>query len=422
MAPPKGYVSLLEAVIRLAEARAPEAGVRKYLETGGEALWQAIMASWPADVPFDWLDRANIIATPPPTPGWGALAAARDELRQTLGDGDLIGVQRSFSTGRLATIKPEPWRVREGFEAFQSERLDGGRVLLGEVDFAQWMAGDAPTVAAEADETTQASAAESQYPAIGEIPKHRHLTACEVLTWIGYGRAISKEVYFPPFDRASGIRAEERNSLLHRSVPDPKPPDDPMDDAERKLMEAVRAGHVHMLTERNGAFEEMPTAIYEHAVVVTARGSIEADWKAPERDRERAITYRSSLAPIGDVWFRKSEVLEAWPNPAAPTGAPTSLSDDENVAGDVSAKPQPTDRAVREWFKNRVDAWPDDRSAPSEDDDWLAITQHFAPGLTRDEFRIVRNDKDVTPPEWRTQGRRLLWGKVKARKSAEKPR
>jgi hypothetical protein len=276
-------LSLRETVIRLAETQAPTAGVRKYLERD-EASWLAIMMSWPAAVPFDC---HGTVVTAPVDPAWDALVAARDKLWQALGDGDLIGGLLSFSTGQLAPSKPERWRVREGFAAFQSERLDGGRVLLREVDFARWMAGYAPTVAAESDETKQALAVASQYRARGEDPEHR---------------------------------------------------------------------------------------------------------------------------------------LEACPNAAAPTGAPSSLSADENVADDAAAKPQPTDRAVREWFKNRVDAWPDDRSAPSEDDDWLAITQHFAPGLTRDEFRIVRNDKDVTPPEWRTQGPRLLWGKVKARKSAEKPR
>lgn len=312
---PKTHLSLREAVIRLAERRTPQAGVRRYLEyleADHEAVWQAIMAS------IGWPGTANTTVAAPPSPALGALEAARNELRQALGDADLIAVL--LSIGGLVPAKSERWRGYEGFEAFQSERLDGGRVLLGELDFARWMAGDAPTVAAEADETTQAQATESHYPAVGDIPEHRHLTACEVLTWIGYGRAISKDVYFAP--RASGLPAEERDSLLHRSVPDPKPPDDPMDDAERKLMEAVRAGLVHMLTVRNGAFEEMQAAIYEHAVVVTARGSIEADWRASERDRERAITYRSSLPPIGDVWFRKSEVLEAWPTNVSDGGLP----------------------------------------------------------------------------------------------------
>ena len=157
---PKGYLSLREAVIRLAETQAPTAGVRKYLERD-EASWLAIMMSWPAAVPFDC---HGTVDTAPGAPAWDALVAARDKLWQALGDGDLIGVLLSFSTGQLAPSKPELWRVRGGFAAFQSERLDGGHVLLREVDFARWMAGYAPTVAAESDETTQAAAAELQYP------------------------------------------------------------------------------------------------------------------------------------------------------------------------------------------------------------------------------------------------------------------
>ena len=67
-----------------------------------------------------------------------------------------------------------------------------------------------------------------------------------------------------------------------------------MDDAERKLMELLRAKRVHMLIERDGVFEEVPDAIYEHAVAVNARGSVEPDAKATERDqmREHVRIYR----------------------------------------------------------------------------------------------------------------------------------
>jgi hypothetical protein len=313
---PKSYLPLREAVIRLAERRAPEAGARRYLEylgTNHEVVWQEIMATWPADVPF-----GGRTVTAPPSPAWGALEAARDELRQALGDADLVGMLLSLSNGGLSPSKPERWRVHEGFAAFQSGRLDGGDVLLCEASFARWLSAATPTVATIGNATTPAPAAEPQYPAIGDVPEHRLLTACEVLTWIGYGRAISKDVYFAPFANAPPSAPEGRVSLLHQSVPDPKPAEDPMSDAERKLMEALRTRHVHILFERNGAIEEelLVDTIYEHAVSVNARGSLEADAKATERDQMLARSFLSRLSRMGDAWFRKSEVLAAWPAPS----------------------------------------------------------------------------------------------------------
>jgi hypothetical protein len=74
-------------------------------------------------------------------------------------------------------------------------------------------------------------------------------------------------------------------------------------------------------------------------------------------------------------------------------------------------KPKPTDLAVRQWMRYHVASWPNDKPAPSEDDDWDAVQQHFAPGLSRDEFRNVRREE--TPPGWRKQGPRKPWGQVK---------
>lgn len=74
-------------------------------------------------------------------------------------------------------------------------------------------------------------------------------------------------------------------------------------------------------------------------------------------------------------------------------------------------KPKPTNLAVLQWIRDRITSWPDDKPAPSEGDDWDAARQHFAHGLTRDEFRAVRNSE--TPGAWRVQGPRKLWGQVK---------
>jgi hypothetical protein len=158
-------------------------------------------------------------------------------------------------------------------------------------------------------------APEPQYPTIGEVPEHLHLTACEALCWMGYRRAIPKNVYFSPVVKALNTGCEEVIALLHRSVPDPKPPNDPIGDAERVLMEALHSGQLHLLIEKNGAFEEASAQIYDYAVAVNVRGSIEADCKATERDGERAQRYLTNYPLRGDVWFSRQELLNGWTPP-----------------------------------------------------------------------------------------------------------
>lgn len=80
-------------------------------------------------------------------------------------------------------------------------------------------------------------------------------------------------------------------------------------------------------------------------------------------------------------------------------------------------KPNPSNPAVRRWMRDRVASWPDDKIAPPEDVDLCAAQNHFAPGLTRDDFRLVREAE--TPSEWRKQGRRRPWGQVKKPRGKE---
>jgi hypothetical protein len=76
------------------------------------------------------------------------------------------------------------------------------------------------------------------------------------------------------------------------------------------------------------------------------------------------------------------------------------------------AFPKATDKAVRSTMRERVANWPDGQSAPNEEEDFEAVSAQFAPGsLSREEFRAVRRDE--TPKEWRTQGQRGSWGRVK---------
>jgi hypothetical protein len=84
----------------------------------------------------------------------------------------------------------------------------------------------------------------------------------------------------------------------------------------------------------------------------------------------------------------------------------------EPASRQVSEQRQkPLDRSVRLWFQNRVKTWPDAVPAPSEAADWKAINQHFAPGLSREVFRLARREE--TPLRWHRQGPRPIWGDEK---------
>jgi len=82
------------------------------------------------------------------------------------------------------------------------------------------------------------------------------------------------------------------------------------------------------------------------------------------------------------------------------------------VAGDAvsrlsmppSSTPKATDKAVRAWFKDRVETWPAGTAFPAEAADFAAAKNVFGNGLTRVELRIVI--RDLAPLGWRKQGRR----------------
>jgi hypothetical protein len=111
----------------------------------------------------------------------------------------------------------------------------------------------------------------------------------------------------------------------------------------------------------------------------------------------------------------------AWPMPIAwqtgvadsaasrrPPWEPIRGGGVDNLVAGKPCRPQPTDKAVRSWMRERVMTWPADRPAPTEAEDVAAVQAHFAPGLSRDEFRIVREGE--TPKAWRKQGPRRPWG------------
>jgi hypothetical protein len=111
--------------------------------------------------------------------------------------------------------------------------------------------------------------------------------------------------------------------------------------------------------------------------------------------------------------FYCEDIMATPPRPGATLVG--NVAADAEPPSDVVSQPnhdrrRQSDQAVREFFRQRVISWPEDKSAPSENEDFKAAKATFA-DLTRVEFRSVRTVE--TPEEWRKQGPRKPWGKAK---------
>lgn len=154
-----------------------------------------------------------------------------------------------------------------------------------------------------------------------------------------------------------------------------------------------------------------------------------ADYSGPGYDGRIVRDTGADIDGWEDVRLRADDVDRLWPRAAARAIASNAGQIKRRVDGNIEAgtcfdviaesqakkegsnKPKPTNQAVRQWMRDRVASWPNDKSTPSEGDDLDAVQQHFAPGLSRDEFRNVR--KSETPRGWRKQGPRKPWGQVR---------
>jgi len=115
-----------------------------------------------------------------------------------------------------------------------------------------------------------------------------------------------------------------------------------------------------------------------------------------------------SLHDWADLRLAWDDVVKVWP--ARHTEDAEKTAPIAEIVGPM--RPKPTEAEVRRWFADRVANWPDDLPAPSEKMDWEAASRHFGDGLRRDQdFRPIR--ESATPLEWRKQGRRPPWGKVR---------
>ena len=121
-----------------------------------------------------------------------------------------------------------------------------------------------------------------------------------MLCWIGYQRPISKECYYWPLQKQRPARGSTRRppsvanlqAQLHRAIPEPKPTRCPMDDAERRLIAALRAGELRAIEHdfKNNRSLELPVSAFDYAVIVSTRGGLEIDNAASDDDGMRAST------------------------------------------------------------------------------------------------------------------------------------
>lgn len=149
---PAGTISIREAVIRVAEARAPDAGVREYLAkpfstrpvvSTGNATADAIANRIPFY--FDGFRECPEGLTPP---GWFALEGARGELLQYLGNKNSLQALIVDPSGQEREILHTEWRQARAAEALyprEDHRRDltrESRVFVREAELERWLRGE----------------------------------------------------------------------------------------------------------------------------------------------------------------------------------------------------------------------------------------------------------------------------------------
>ena len=237
-----------------------------------------------------------------------------------------------------------------------------------------------------------------------------YVTATEAITWLAFGRAeVLAQVQrvalqdweaSPGSEDAAAERARRNAEYA---------------DALERLIAAARDGRVE--------FYGVPTANRgaRHAAIAPSF------WLSPVTIRNDATEARADVpmktwveergsggAHYRDLRCSREQVFKLGDDGQKATAK--KLVQDGKGGGDQTDNcPRPSDSAVRQWFRDRVAAWPDDKAAPPENEDRQAAAAHFAPGLTRAEFRLVREDE--TPVAWRKRGRRAPWGIVKQKLS-----
>lgn len=182
-----------------------------------------------------------------------------------------------------------------------------------------------------------------EYPEYGEKPAAHILTACETLCWIGYRRAIPKDTYFSPYE-GPAVKLETHfndSSFLHRAIPGRKPEDDPMEDAEFQLLAALRDGSIgaFYLDKETGKRRDLPSSVLQCDVTISARGSLEPDWRVVMEKYMIASTECKNIR--GALYFLRDEILVKWPLPTRET--------DHEITKSIAAE-----TAMQKWLEAQM--------------------------------------------------------------------
>jgi len=151
---PKGFITLREAVLRLAEDRNPTAGIRSYVaqpwptvpRAGSDPIRTAL-ATW------DPFTRPRVDTN---DPAWIAIADAHGAMQQALGDGELEAIALDEQSGTVTPIPCDLWRSDQGDRAVLTGNAEwtthgpeipwtlrgfnAGQVQLAEATFKSWLA------------------------------------------------------------------------------------------------------------------------------------------------------------------------------------------------------------------------------------------------------------------------------------------
>jgi hypothetical protein len=249
---------------------------------------------------------------------------------------------------------------------------------------------------------------EAEYPPLGVLPKTLEMTACEVLTWIGYGRAITKNIYLRPVVRACWEGASD-DKFIHSSVPDAKPKNDPINDATQTLMDALRSGRLQAWFSNSGVLSEVPTKVYRYALTIYARGTLETDSTRAAGDQQMADDYRLSdeFKPFRNkpIFFRTDDVRETltpWPR-----------------KGPLGRKADPTPVGKSQQRANRPF---DGRAAKTLLDAKKNSGQWLEPPTDTDCFAYLRSEFSGVNKEQAREIREEVWGKKSPRGRPKKAR
>jgi hypothetical protein len=222
-------------------------------------------------------------------------------------------------------------------------------------------------------------------------------------------RQIIRQTAVDPHELADELEADKASALDMS---------DQIDEAKRAINAAVRDEIlVAFGKSASGLRKPSPSAVHAPLDPLLLLGPriIELDGWLTEDDERPFSEIKGYAGPYFDeIFFRSSDLLKLWPplrSDDADGGLLTSLTPVQLSANDkakIVKKGKPVSSPqLTAWMEERLQSWPPSEKRPTEEEDWAAAKAHFEKvgiTVTRDALRQIR--EDVTPPEWRRQGRR----------------